>query len=66
MNVKVGDEVLVPEYGGTKLTFDEKASHLQCCVRMRLRESDVPFVSPLPLQDYYLFRDMDVLGVFDS
>lgn len=24
MAVKVGDKVLVPEYGGTKLTFDEE------------------------------------------
>ena len=24
MNVRVGDKVLVPEYGGTKLTFEEK------------------------------------------
>ena len=24
MSVKVGDKVLVPEYGGTKLTFEEK------------------------------------------
>ena len=24
MNVSVGDKVLVPEYGGTKLTFEEK------------------------------------------
>lgn len=40
VNVKVGDKVLVPEYGGTKVTFDEK--------------------------DYFLFRDGDVLGVFDS
>lgn len=24
MNVKVGDSVLVPEYGGTKLTFGEE------------------------------------------
>ena len=26
LGVKVGDRVLVPEYGGTKLTFDDKAS----------------------------------------
>ena len=26
LGVKVGDKVLVPEYGGTKLTFDDKAS----------------------------------------
>ena len=24
VNVKVGDKVLVPEYGGTKLEFDDK------------------------------------------
>lgn len=40
VNVKVGDKVLVPEYGGTKLDFDDK--------------------------DYFLFRDGDVLGTFDS
>lgn len=28
MSVAVGDSVLVPEYGGTKLTFDEKVVHL--------------------------------------
>ena len=26
MSVGVGDKVLVPEYGGTKLTFEEKVS----------------------------------------
>ena len=40
MSVAVGDSVLVPEYGGAKLTFDEK--------------------------DYFLFRDADLLGKFDS
>ena len=28
MSVAVGDSVLVPEYGGAKLTFDEKVVHL--------------------------------------
>ena len=28
MSVAVGDTVLVPEYGGTKLTFDEQVLHL--------------------------------------
>ena len=28
VSVTVGDTVLVPEYGGTKLTFDEKVVHL--------------------------------------
>jgi len=27
-NVKVGDRVLLPEYGGTKVTFDEKEYYL--------------------------------------
>lgn len=26
MTVAVGDKVLVPEYGGTKLTFEDEAS----------------------------------------
>ena len=28
VSVAVGDSVLVPEYGGAKLTFDEKVVHL--------------------------------------
>jgi len=39
-SVKVGDHVLLPEYGGTKVTFDEK--------------------------EYFLFRDNDILGKFQS
>jgi len=33
-NVKVGDRVLLPEYGGTKVTFDEKEYYL-------FRDSDI-------------------------
>lgn len=40
VNVQVGNKILVPEYGGTKLTLDEK--------------------------EYYLFRDGDILGVFEN
>jgi len=39
-SVIVGDKVLLPEYGGTKLTLDE--------------------------EDYFLFRDGDILGKFSS
>ncbi|KAL5496369.1 hypothetical protein EMCRGX_G012636 [Ephydatia muelleri] len=40
LNVALGDKVLIPEYGGTKLTFEDK--------------------------DYYLFRDVDILGVLEK
>jgi chaperonin GroES len=39
-SVKVGEKVLLPEYGGTKINFDEK--------------------------EYYIFRDGDILGKFQS
>ncbi|XP_059140180.1 10 kDa heat shock protein, mitochondrial-like [Physella acuta] len=39
-SVKVGDKVLLPEYGGTKVVLEEK--------------------------EYYLFRDSDLLGKFES
>ncbi|BFY97504.1 hypothetical protein BsWGS_00544 [Bradybaena similaris] len=39
-SVKVGDKVLLPEYGGTKVVLEEK--------------------------EYFLFRDGDLLGKFDS
>ncbi|KAL5006227.1 hypothetical protein ScPMuIL_015033 [Solemya velum] len=38
--VTVGDKVLLPEYGGTKIVIEEK--------------------------EYFLFRDSDILGKFDS
>ncbi|XP_061185617.1 10 kDa heat shock protein, mitochondrial-like [Saccostrea echinata] len=40
ISVQVGDQVLLPEYGGTKVILDEK--------------------------EYFLFRDGDILGKFDS
>eukprot|EP00794_Sanderia_malayensis_P003760 gene3760-4282_t len=40
VSVNVGDKVLLPEYGGTKVEFDDK--------------------------EYYIFRDHDLLGKFDS
>ncbi|CAG5133451.1 unnamed protein product, partial [Candidula unifasciata] len=39
-SVKVGDRVLLPQYGGTKVSFEEK--------------------------EYYLFKDGDLLGKFES
>jgi len=39
-SVKVGDKVLLPEYGGTKVVLED--------------------------QDYYLFRDGDILGKYES
>ncbi|CAL1533678.1 unnamed protein product [Lymnaea stagnalis] len=39
-SVKVGDKVLLPEYGGTKVVLEEK--------------------------EYFLFRDGDLLGKFES
>ena len=39
-SVKVGDKVLLPEYGGTKVVLEE--------------------------QEYFLFRDGDLLGKFES
>jgi len=38
--VKVGDQVLLPEYGGTKVVLEEN--------------------------EYFLFRDSDILGKFES
>lgn len=32
MSVVVGDKVLVPEYGGTKLTFDNEVKWVWWCV----------------------------------
>ncbi|ESP04303.1 hypothetical protein LOTGIDRAFT_136451, partial [Lottia gigantea] len=40
VSVKVGDKVLLPEYGGTKVTIEDS--------------------------EYYLFRDGDLLGKFES
>eukprot|EP00745_Piridium_sociabile_P015774 TRINITY_DN23581_c1_g1_i1.p1 TRINITY_DN23581_c1_g1~~TRINITY_DN23581_c1_g1_i1.p1 ORF type:complete len:105 (+),score=27.99 TRINITY_DN23581_c1_g1_i1:127-441(+) len=40
ISVQVGDKVLLPEYGGTKLVIEEK--------------------------EYFLFRDGDLLGKFES
>lgn len=40
MSVKVGDKVLLPEYGGTKVTLEDT--------------------------DVYMFRDVDILGKFES
>ncbi|XP_067648701.1 10 kDa heat shock protein, mitochondrial-like [Haliotis asinina] len=40
MSVAVGDKVLLPEYGGTKVVLEEK--------------------------EYFLFRDGDLLGKFNS
>ncbi|BFZ02314.1 hypothetical protein BsWGS_05353 [Bradybaena similaris] len=39
-SVKVGDRVLLPQYGGTKVSFEEK--------------------------EYYLFKDGELLGKFES
>jgi len=39
-SVKAGDRVLLPEYGGTKVTLEEK--------------------------EYFLFRDSDIMGKFES
>ncbi|VDK48043.1 unnamed protein product [Anisakis simplex] len=39
MTVKAGDRVLLPEYGGTKVTVEEK--------------------------EYYLFREVDIMGKWD-
>ena len=40
LNVSVGDQVLLPEYGGTKVTLEN--------------------------DDYFLFRDSDILGKFEA
>lgn len=40
MSVKVGDQVLLPEYGGTKVVIED--------------------------QDYFLFRENDIIGKFES
>ena len=64
MSVQVGDKVLVPEYGGTKLTFEEKVGPFINSLVILNVSSLSP--SSIYLQDYYLFRDGDILGVFDS
>ncbi|KAK6166307.1 hypothetical protein SNE40_023035 [Patella caerulea] len=40
VSVRAGDKVLLPEYGGTKVTLEDN--------------------------DYFLFRDGDILGKFES
>jgi chaperonin GroES len=40
VSVKVGDRILLPEYGGTKVNLDDA--------------------------EYYLFRDSDIMGKFQS
>lgn len=40
LSVKVGDMVMLPEYGGTKVELEKK--------------------------DYFLFRDSDILGKYES
>lgn len=40
VSVSIGDKVLLPEYGGTKIVLEEK--------------------------EYFLFRDGDLLGKFES
>lgn len=40
MSIKVGDKVLLPEYGGTKIIIED--------------------------QDYFLFRENDIMGKFES
>ncbi len=43
MNVKIGDKVLVPEYGGTKLTFGEDKVGI-CCEYCPLPDYNCPII----------------------
>ncbi|CDQ94891.1 unnamed protein product [Oncorhynchus mykiss] len=51
MSVKVGETVLLPEYGGTKVDLEDKA-----CLEL--------FSTLLLLDEYFLFRDADILGKY--
>ena len=82
MNVQVGNKILVPEYGGTKLTLDEKVitidhsmlnnafihSITHSCNNSFTRSFNNSFIQHLIpiLQEYHLFRDGDILGVFEN
>ena len=61
-SVAVGDKVLVPEYGGTKVVFEEQVSGNKKWGFFLLFWSDDLVLS----QDYFIFRDGDILGVYDS
>ncbi|KER30936.1 chaperonin GroS [Opisthorchis viverrini] len=50
--VTVGDKVFLPEYGGTKVVLDEQASFFTCNLST--------------LQEYFLFREADILAKFES
>uniref|UniRef100_A0A9J8CDN6 10 kDa heat shock protein, mitochondrial n=1 Tax=Cyprinus carpio carpio TaxID=630221 RepID=A0A9J8CDN6_CYPCA len=61
--VKVGDKVLLPEYGGTKVTLDDKCEDQTkspaSLMRTRLKKLCIPVY-----KDYFLFRDGDILGKY--
>ena len=41
MNVKVGDEVMIPEYGGMKIEFEDKTGFTEGEDRFLYREGDI-------------------------
>jgi hypothetical protein len=51
MTVKAGDHVLLPQWGENKVVIDEKVS--------------IPFaISFYTFQEYFLFRESELLGKF--
>ncbi|CDW54355.1 Cpn10 domain containing protein [Trichuris trichiura] len=52
LTVKVGDRVLLPEYGGTKIVMDEKVSISQSFMQDTI--------------EYYIFRESDILGKWNE
>lgn len=67
VSVKVGEKVLLPEYGGTKVVLDDKVQMTFFKNKIDIFEKFVvscsnPYICLL--QDYFLFRDGDILGKY--
>ena len=70
--VKVGDSVLLPEYGGTKVLLDDKVYRRNVIyVSYHISYFNVSSKCNTTfeiffLQDYFLFRDADILGKYEK
>jgi hypothetical protein len=73
--VKAGDRVLLPEYGGSKVTLEDKVSFAILSFRLEGGVACPNSRAPVPwfvclrdgaTQEYALFRDSDLLGVFSN
>lgn len=67
VSVKVGEKVLLPEYGGTKVVLDDKVQMTFYKNKIDIFEKFVVSCSNpniCLLQDYFLFRDGDILGKY--